>query len=105
MESDLHDKLAVVTGGSNGIGQGYRAAPEAEGAVVRIFDLESDPPVDVSDRAFIDAAFASTGTPDIVVANAGMVRQADLDLFVGGLAAHSGGQPDGYLPTVRPPHG
>jgi NAD(P)-dependent dehydrogenase (short-subunit alcohol dehydrogenase family) len=77
VDPGLRGKLAVVTGGSNGIGRAIALALEEEGAAVRIFDLESDPAVNVADRASIDAAFTAAGTPDIVIANAGMVREAD----------------------------
>ena len=77
MDFALRDKLAVVTGGSHGIGQATARMLEAHGAAVKIFDLESDPPVDVANRASVDAAFAAAGAPDIVIANAGMVREAD----------------------------
>jgi NAD(P)-dependent dehydrogenase (short-subunit alcohol dehydrogenase family) len=77
VDSGLRGKRAIVTGGSNGIGKAIANGLEAEGAAVQIFDLESDPPVDVADRASIDAALAVAGTPDIVIANAGMVREAD----------------------------
>lgn len=77
MDPGIRGKRAVVTGGSNGIGRAIARSLEEEGAAVRIFDLESDPPVDVANRSSIDAAFAVAGTPDIVIANAGMVREAD----------------------------
>jgi NAD(P)-dependent dehydrogenase (short-subunit alcohol dehydrogenase family) len=77
VDSGLRGKRAIVTGGSNGIGKAIANGLEAEGAAVQIFDLESDPPVDVADRASIDAALAVAGTPDIVIANAGMVREAE----------------------------
>ena len=56
-----------------------------------IFDLEREDPqnvakqiggsgfaVDVTSRESIDAAFAAAGTPDIVIANAGIAAEADL---------------------------
>jgi NAD(P)-dependent dehydrogenase (short-subunit alcohol dehydrogenase family) len=63
----------------------------ANGASVAIFDLECEDPqdvakqiggngfaVDVTSRESIDAAFAAAGTPDIVIANAGIAAEADL---------------------------
>jgi NAD(P)-dependent dehydrogenase (short-subunit alcohol dehydrogenase family) len=61
------------------------------GAQVSIFDLQGENPggvaagfgargfvVDVTDRASLDAGFTQTGPPDILVANAGIVLEADL---------------------------
>ena len=84
-------KSAVVTGGANGIGLAVAQALAKSGAQVWIFDLEREDPravaagfgaracvADVTDRASLDAAFTQTGPPDILVANAGIVREADL---------------------------
>ena len=92
MPIDFSGKLAVVTGGANGIGLAAAKALAAGGAAVWIFDLEREQPekvaaslgghgcvVDVTDRASIDAAFARSGAPDIVVANAGMGTWAPLE--------------------------
>jgi NAD(P)-dependent dehydrogenase (short-subunit alcohol dehydrogenase family) len=92
MPLDLNGKLAVVTGGANGIGLGAARALAAGGARVCIFDLEREHPqevarsfggdachVDVTDRASMDAAFERIGAPDIVVANAGAVIWKTLD--------------------------
>ena len=92
MPLEFTGKLAVVTGGANGIGLAAARALAAGGASVWIFDLEREHPeeagrslggngcrVDVTDRASIDAAFERSGAPDIVVANAGMGTWAPLD--------------------------
>ncbi len=92
MALDFTGKLAVVTGGANGIGLAAARALAAGGARVWIFDLERERPeesaralgghgchVDVTDRASIDAAFERSGAPDIVVANAGIGTWAPAD--------------------------
>src|SRR5579863_1367321 len=92
MPLDFTGKLAVVTGGANGIGFAAARALAAGGAHVWIFDLEREQPekaaaalgghgctVDVTDRVSIDAAFERSGAPDIVVANAGMGTWAPID--------------------------
>jgi NAD(P)-dependent dehydrogenase (short-subunit alcohol dehydrogenase family) len=76
-------RVAVVTGGANGIGAATAALLAARGATVWVFDQEGGGSerslrVDVTDRASIDAAFARVGTPDIVMVNAGVVREEDL---------------------------
>jgi meso-butanediol dehydrogenase / (S,S)-butanediol dehydrogenase / diacetyl reductase len=79
MRLDLSGKTAIVTGGSSGIGESIVAALESCGARVVVFDLRSEPSVDVSKRADLDRAFASVeGSIDIVVANAGIGTTAGL---------------------------
>jgi 3-oxoacyl-[acyl-carrier protein] reductase len=91
MVLNFSGKSAVVTGGANGIGLAIAQALAKGGAQVCIFDLEREDPggvaarfgargfvVDVTDRASLDAGFAQTGPPDILVANAGIVLEADL---------------------------
>ncbi len=90
LDFGLRGKLAVVTGGANGIGFATAELLAANGAAVSIFDLEREDPqkaakligatgfaVDVTRRESIDAAFAAAGTPDIVIANAGIATEAD----------------------------
>src|SRR6185503_12373588 len=92
MSFDFRGKTAVVTGGANGIGLAAARALAHGGARVWIFDLERERPaeiaasfggrgsiVDITDRSSVDAAFDQAGTPDIVVANAGMGVEAALD--------------------------
>src|SRR5438105_2842824 len=92
MPLEFTGKLAVVTGGANGIGLAAARALAAGGASVWIFDLERERPdevarsiggqacvVDVTDRSSIDAAFDRCGPPDIVVANAGIGNWAPLE--------------------------
>jgi len=92
MPLEFSGKVAVVTGGANGIGLAAARALAAGGAKVWIFDLERERPevvartlgghachVNVTDRSSIDAAFDESGAPDIVVANAGMGVWAPVD--------------------------
>jgi len=85
----LEGKLAVVTGGANGIGFAIARLLAENRASVCIFDLERENPenaakeigarafhADVANRESLDAAFAAAGTPDIVIANAGIGKEA-----------------------------
>ena len=77
-------KLAVVTGGANGIGAATARLLASGGATVWIFDRESPRDagaryvsVDVTSRASIDAAFDACGAPDILMVNAGIAEEED----------------------------
>jgi NAD(P)-dependent dehydrogenase (short-subunit alcohol dehydrogenase family) len=90
LDLGLKDKLAVVTGGANGIGFAAARLLAAHGASVCIFDLERESlheaarqigasayPADVTNRESLDAAFLAAGAPDILIANAGVASEAD----------------------------
>lgn len=76
---DLSGKTAVVTGGANGIGRAAATALAAAGAKVWVFDREGERPVDVTDRGSLERAFDQAGPPDVVVANAGIGAEAELN--------------------------
>lgn len=91
MQLDLSGRIAVVTGGANGIGFAAARVLAESGASVWIFDLERERPceraaelggrgcpVDVSDPGSIAAGFDLSGTPDVVVANAGIATYQQL---------------------------
>ncbi len=90
LDFGLKDKLAVVTGGANGIGFAVARILVAQGASVHIFDLERENPheaarrigaracvADVARRESIENALRAVGTPDILIANAGTASEAD----------------------------
>ena len=78
MHLDFSGKTAVVTGGVSGIGAAIARALSSCGANVHIFDVRGNPPVDVSDSSVVEAAFARTPAPDVVMVNAGMGGPAEL---------------------------
>jgi 3-oxoacyl-[acyl-carrier protein] reductase len=92
---DLAAKVAVVTGGAQGIGAAIAHRLADEGAAVAILDVSDRADevakeiagaggratwirTDVRDRGQVEAAFAETaeslGSPDILVSNAGVTR-------------------------------
>jgi 2-hydroxycyclohexanecarboxyl-CoA dehydrogenase len=67
----LKGKTAIVTGGAAGIGAAIVKRFEAEGTKVVVFDLQGNPPVDITDYERVKAAVATAGPVDILVNNAG----------------------------------
>ena len=67
----LKGRTAVVTGGAAGIGAAVVKRFEEEGTRVVVFDLNANPPVDVTDYEAVKRAVAQAGPVDILVNNAG----------------------------------
>ena len=82
MNLNLKEKVVIVTGGAAGIGRATAAAFEAEGARVVVWDVTSEPRIDVTNGEQIDAAANDVATKygriDILVNNAGILRDAQL---------------------------
>jgi 3-oxoacyl-[acyl-carrier protein] reductase len=85
----LHEKIAVITGGSQGIGLSIAELFAKEGAKVVVADIGNAPQteaeadfyaLDVTDRngckAFFDTVVAKYGRIDILINNAGITRDA-----------------------------
>lgn len=75
----LHGRVALVSGGANGIGAGIAAGLREAGAKVIAADLApkaGDLRLDVADQASIAAAFARLDRLDILVNAAGIIRRA-----------------------------
>jgi NAD(P)-dependent dehydrogenase (short-subunit alcohol dehydrogenase family) len=83
---NFNGKIAVITGGANGIGLACAKEFLACGAETWILDLREEHPervakrigangitADVAQRETMEIAFKKIGTPDIVVANAGVI--------------------------------
>ncbi len=91
MPFDFKGKLAVVTGGANGIGLATTKLLHGAGAEVWVFDLEAENPeakaagvgakghaVDVTDPETMERAFERTGVPDILVASSGIATYGEV---------------------------
>ncbi len=77
MIDGLTGRVAVVTGGASGIGAACATLLEESGAVVLVADLGGDDPVDVTDRAALDALAgridAEHGGLDVLINAAGVL--------------------------------
>lgn len=82
MNLNLENKVVIITGGAAGIGRATAERFEAEGARVVVWDVSSDPPVDVTSAESVERAagdvLAKHGRIDVLVNNAGIVRDAQL---------------------------
>jgi pyridoxal 4-dehydrogenase len=75
-ERPLEGQIAIVTGGTRGLGHAMAARLQRDGARVAVFDLDGEPPVDVTDEArvreAVSAVLAEHGHVDILVNNVGV---------------------------------
>jgi 3-oxoacyl-[acyl-carrier protein] reductase len=82
MNLNLKEKIVVITGGGAGIGLATAAAFRAEGAKVVVWDVTSEPKIDVTSKDAVEAATAAViaehGRIDVLINNAGIVRDAQL---------------------------
>ncbi|HET7705924.1 MAG TPA: SDR family oxidoreductase [Thermoanaerobaculia bacterium] len=82
MNLNLRDKVVIVTGGAAGIGRATAERFEAEGARVVVWDVTTEPRVDVTSGESVEKALAAViekhGRVDVLVNNAGIVRDAQL---------------------------
>jgi NAD(P)-dependent dehydrogenase (short-subunit alcohol dehydrogenase family) len=78
---DLEGRVAVVTGGLGQLGTVYVDGLRERGMAVAVFDTAADDPVDVTDRASVEAAMervvADLGVPHLLVNNAALDSPPD----------------------------
>jgi 3-oxoacyl-[acyl-carrier protein] reductase len=82
MNLNLAKKVVIITGGAAGIGRATADRFAAEGANVVVWDVSTEPKIDVTSRESVDAAvsqvIAMHGRIDVLVNNAGILRDAQL---------------------------
>jgi 3-oxoacyl-[acyl-carrier protein] reductase len=82
MDLNLNDHVVIVTGGAAGIGRATAERFAAEGARVVVWDVTTEPKIDVTDRESVERAvddvIAQHGRIDVLVNNAGILRDAQL---------------------------
>ena len=71
----LDGAVAVVTGGASGIGEACSRLLRSSGANVHVVDLAADPPLDVTDRAALDALAGRLDRLDILINAAGVLTE------------------------------
>ena len=71
----LDGAVAVVTGGASGIGEACCRLLERSGATVHVADLAGDMPIDVTDRAALDALAGRLDRLDVLVNAAGVLTE------------------------------
>ena len=78
---DLSGRVAVVTGGLGQLGSVYVDGLRERGMTVAVWDVDADDPVDVTDRASIEAAterlVAESGVPHLLVNTAAVDTPPD----------------------------
>ena len=79
---DLSGRVAVVTGGLGQLGRVYVRGLEERGMKVAVFDVAGNEPVDVTDRASVEAGLERViaefgGVPHLLVNNAGLDSPPD----------------------------
>jgi 3-oxoacyl-[acyl-carrier protein] reductase len=82
MNLNLANKVVIITGGAAGIGRATADRFAGEGANVIVWDVNTEPKIDVTSRESVDAAVrevvAKRGRIDVLVNNAGILRDAQL---------------------------
>jgi meso-butanediol dehydrogenase/(S,S)-butanediol dehydrogenase/diacetyl reductase len=71
----LEGAAVVVTGGASGIGEACCRLLVASGATVHVVDLVADPPIDVTDRAALDALARRLDALDVLINAAGILTE------------------------------